>query len=72
MALLPVLSHKGCHVCTLPAALASNTLDYGKFRIPESTQKAMTVVRTMIEENRNAPDKYRGLPIGSSLGLLDG
>lgn len=38
----------------------------------ESTQKAMTVVRTMIEENREAPDKYRGLPIGSSLGLLDG
>ena len=39
--------------------------------LAESTQKAMEVVRTMIEQNRDAPDKYCGLPIGSSLSLLD-
>nr|WP_325297328.1 pyridoxamine kinase [uncultured Dysosmobacter sp.] len=36
-AMLPVLTYMGCHVCNLPTALVSNTLDYGKFRILETT-----------------------------------
>ena len=30
-AMMPVLSHMGHHLYTLPTALVSNTLDYGKF-----------------------------------------
>lgn len=29
-AMMPVLSHMGHHIYTLPTALVSNTLDYGK------------------------------------------
>lgn len=36
-AMMPVLSHLGCHVYNLPTALVSNTLDYGKFSILETT-----------------------------------
>lgn len=35
--MLPVLSRMGCHVYNLPTALVSNTLDYGKFEILETT-----------------------------------
>ena len=36
-AIMPVLSHKGHHVFTLPTAIVSNTLDYGAFEIHEMT-----------------------------------
>jgi pyridoxine kinase len=36
-AMLPVLSHLGCETFNLPTALVSNTLDYGKFHILETT-----------------------------------
>ena len=32
-AMLPILSHMGFELFTLPTALVSNTLDYGKFEI---------------------------------------
>ncbi len=35
--MLPVLSRMGFHVYNLPTALVSNTLDYGKFEILETT-----------------------------------
>lgn len=36
-AMIPVLSHMGHHLYNLPTALVSNTLDYGKFDILETT-----------------------------------
>ena len=36
-AMIPVLSHMKYEVCSLPTALVSNTLDYGKFEILETT-----------------------------------
>lgn len=37
-AMMPVLSHMGHHLYNLPTALVSNTLDYGKFDILDTTQ----------------------------------
>ncbi|MBR4098975.1 MAG: phosphomethylpyrimidine kinase, partial [Clostridium sp.] len=37
-AMLPVLSHMGHSVYNLPTALVSNTLDYGKFTILDTTE----------------------------------
>lgn len=36
-AIMPVLSHMGHHLYTLPTAIVSNTLDYGQFAIHEMT-----------------------------------
>ena len=36
-AMIPVLSHMGHQIYNLPTALVSNTLDYGKFDILETT-----------------------------------
>ncbi len=36
-AIMPVLSHMGHHIYTLPTAIVSNTLDYGQFEIHEMT-----------------------------------
>ncbi|MCR5536332.1 MAG: pyridoxamine kinase [Succinivibrio sp.] len=36
-AMFPVLAHLGFHVFNLPTALVSNTLDYGKFHILDTT-----------------------------------
>ena len=36
-AIMPVLSHMGHHVYTLPTAIVSNTLDYGAFHVLELT-----------------------------------
>lgn len=36
-AIMPVLSHMGHHLYTLPTAIVSNTLDYGQFEIHEMT-----------------------------------
>ena len=37
-AMIPVMSHMGLNVCNLPTALVSNTLDYGKFEILDTTE----------------------------------
>ena len=36
-AMIPILSAKGISVTNLPTALVSNTLDYGKFQILDTT-----------------------------------
>lgn len=36
-AIMPVLSHMGHHLYTLPTAIVSNTLDYGQFEVHEMT-----------------------------------
>ena len=36
-AIMPVLSHMGHHIYTLPTAIVSNTLDYGQFEMIEMT-----------------------------------
>ncbi len=37
-AMIPVLSHMGFDLYNLPTALISNTFDYGKFEILETTE----------------------------------
>ncbi len=37
-AMMPVLTHMGHHIYNLPTALVSNTLDYGKFEILDTTE----------------------------------
>ena len=36
-AIMPVLSHMGHHIYTLPTAIVRNTLDYGQFQVQEMT-----------------------------------
>lgn len=48
-AMVPVLSHIGCRVYTLPTALVSNTLDYGKFDILETTDYMERTIRVWDE-----------------------
>ena len=36
-AMMPILSRMGCQVFNLPTALISNTLDYGKYRVLDTT-----------------------------------
>lgn len=48
-AMLPVLSHLGHHVYNLPTALVSNTLDYGKFDILETTGYMKNTIRVWEE-----------------------
>ena len=43
-AMLPILSYMGHSVCNLPTALVSNTLDYGKFSILETTDYMQQVI----------------------------
>ena len=49
-AIMPVLSHMGHHVYTLPTAIVSNTLDYGEFQVLELTdymRKTLAVWRNL-------------------------
>ena len=49
-AIMPVLSHMGHHVYTLPTAIVSNTLDYGQFQVLELTdymRKTLAVWREL-------------------------
>ena len=49
-AIMPVLSHMGHHLYTLPTAIVSNTLDYGQFEIHEMTdymRKTLAVWRSL-------------------------
>ena len=44
-AMIPVLSHMKHHIYNLPTALVSNTLDYGRFDILETTDYMMNSMR---------------------------
>ncbi len=49
-AIMPVLSHMGHHIYTLPTAIVSNTLDYGQFEMLELTdymRKTLQVWRNL-------------------------
>lgn len=48
-AMIPVLSHMGHHIYNLPKALVSNTLDYGKFDILETTDYMRNTIRVWKE-----------------------
>lgn len=48
-AMMPVLSHLGHHLYNLPTALVSNTLDYGKFDILETTDYMRNTLRVWDE-----------------------
>ena len=48
-AMVPVLSHMGHHIYNLPTALVSNTLDYGKFDILETTDYMRNTIRVWKE-----------------------
>lgn len=43
-AMIPVLSHMGHHIYNLPTALVSNTLDYGRFDILETTDYMINTI----------------------------
>ncbi len=44
-AMLPILSHMGHSVYNLPTALVSNTLDYGKFALLDTTDYMLQAIR---------------------------
>lgn len=48
-AMIPVLSHLGHHIYNLPTALVSNTLDYGKFDILDTTDYMINTIRVWNE-----------------------
>ena len=48
-AMIPILSHMQYEVCSLPTALVSNTLDYGKFEILETTGYMQNTLRVWDE-----------------------
>lgn len=48
-AMLPILSQMGHHVFNLPTALVSNTLDYGKFDILETTDYLSNTIKVWDE-----------------------
>lgn len=48
-AMIPVLSHMGHHIYNLPTALVSNTLDYGKFDILETTDYMRNTIQVWKE-----------------------
>lgn len=48
-AMIPVLSHLGHHIYNLPTALVSNTLDYGKFDILDTTDYMVNTIRVWEE-----------------------
>ncbi len=48
-AMIPVLSHMGHHIYNLPTALVSNTLDYGKFDILETTDYIRNTIQVWKE-----------------------
>lgn len=48
-AMIPILSHMRYEVCSLPTALVSNTLDYGKFEILETTDYMKNTLRVWEE-----------------------
>ena len=40
-AMLPILSYKGFNLYNLPTAIVSNTLNYEKFRIEDTTEQVL-------------------------------
>ena len=48
-AMIPVLSHMGVNINNLPTALVSNTLDYGKFDILDTTEYMKNTLRVWDE-----------------------
>lgn len=49
--MLPILSHMGHHLYNLPTAIISNTLDYGKFNILETTEHMEKTLKIWDELN---------------------
>ena len=45
----PILSHFGYHVYNLPTALVSNTLNYGKYQILDTTEYMRETVKVWQE-----------------------
>ena len=58
-AMIPVFSHLRYDTCNLPTALVSNTLDYGRFRILDTT-----------DYNLHNSDKYKGIPVEQFLEVF--
>jgi len=50
-AMMPILSSMGYSLCNLPTALVSNTLDYGKFEIHDTTEYMKNTIRVWKELN---------------------
>lgn len=39
--------------------------------LKSATRKAMDIVRTLIDKNKDMPDRYRGIPLERYLNVLD-
>jgi len=50
-AMIPILSNMGCSVYNLPTALVSNTLDYGKFEILDTTNYMKNTIKVWEQLN---------------------
>ena len=59
-AIMPVLSHMGHHLYTLPTAIVSNTLDYGQFEIHEMTD----YMRRTLQVWRNLGFRFEAVSTG--------
>lgn len=59
-ALMPVLSHMGHHLYTLPTAIVSNTLDYGQFQVHEMTD----YMRATLQVWRNLGFSFEAVSTG--------
>lgn len=61
LAMIPILSHYGIHTYSLPTAIVSNTLDYGKFEILDTTEFMKNAVQKWHELGFRFPYIATGL-----------
>ena len=64
-AMIPVLSHMGININNLPTALVSNTLDYGKFDILDTTEFMKNTLRVWDELGFNFDAVSTGFIVNS-------
>ena len=72
-AMLPILSYLGVPTYSLPTALVSNTLDYGKFNIQDTTEYirgTLPVVLLGLRSVKLTTSPQRRICGMSSMGML--
>ena len=71
-AMMPVLTHMGYDLYTLPTALVSNTLDYGTFEILDTTQYIEGTLAAIGDEDRTdaTPRKMPSQLLANDVGDL--
>lgn len=69
-AMLPVMTHAGLNLYSLPTALVSNTLDYGKFEILETTDYMKKTLKVWEELNFSFDAVCTGFIVSEEQGKL--